>query len=100
MDRLSAEKIERLTTLLNAAQLNRTEGSELFKLFDLNGDGVLRPSEFFAVMGQMSPSRKGMEIEQCLREIPDPNHDCQISLSQFLDSLVRNRLITSGEEAE
>jgi calmodulin len=93
MSELSAEQLARLNSLMDAFYNERNDSvlSEVFQLFDRNGNGRLEASELQTVMSQVSGERVPQsEIQDMIAEA-DSNKNGVIELNEFINIMKKNR---------
>lgn len=93
MGELSADQLARLNGLMAAFYERRDDSklSEIFALFDRNGNGKIEASELQAVMSQVSGERvPESEVSDMLQEA-DSNKNGVIELSEFIEVMKKHR---------
>ncbi|CAG9316384.1 unnamed protein product [Blepharisma stoltei] len=90
---LSQEELERVTKLMSEFYDHRDDSKlhDLFRLFDLNGNGTIEATELQAVMSQVSGERiPEEEIRDMIREA-DANKNGVIEFNEFIEVMRRHR---------
>lgn len=90
---LSQEQLERVTGLMAEFYDLRDDSKlhDLFKLFDLNGNGSIDAAELQTVMSQVSGERiSDQEIRDMIQEA-DANRNGVIEFLEFIEVMKRHR---------
>ncbi len=93
MSELTEEQLTRLNALMDSFYNERNDSvlSEVFQLFDRNGNGRLEASELQTVMSQVSGERVPQsEIQDMIAEA-DTNKNGVIELNEFINIMKKNR---------
>ena len=90
---LPADQLERLNSLMEAFYSNRDDSklTEIFSIFDRNGNGRIEAGELQTVMSQVSGETVSTaEVNDMLAEA-DTNKNGVIELNEFIEIMKKHR---------
>jgi calmodulin len=76
-------------------EFTREDWAQAFKIFDLNGDGVIDPSELGTVLANMGEKLESFELLEMVQEVCT-DESGKLSLDMFIDVMVKGITLPSS----
>jgi calmodulin len=78
-----------------SGEFSREDWAQAFKIFDLNGDGFIDPSELGTVLANMGEKLESFELQEMVQEVCT-DESGKLSLDMFIDVMVKGITLPSS----